>query len=560
MRGRLALVVVVAALAAAAVLRPTAPFTADAGPKLLQAKAFASLGGLPRTVPYPAAQVDPDRRFIPPFTVPMGDGLVSVYPVLFPVLAAAPVAALGERGAWLLPFAAAVAAAWLAGRVTRGLAGGDAALPAAVVLGATPLAFYALTLWEQTLAAALLLAAVALVVGEARRWSPVRWAGVGALLGAAFWVRTETAVALPLLAVPLLARRWRPAAAASAAAAVALVAGAAAQRVLLGAWWPLHLGYHAAPLLGGPGPVRDRVDAFAAAFVPEPFTAAATALWLAALAAALHPRWRDGRVARGLGLGAAAAALAAAAVAPAARWLAGASPTQAFPFASPAATWLPVAALPLALAGAPASSRADRRLWGVAGAAAWYLIAVTVAKPARSPEWGLRVLLPAAVLLTVVVLVLGKAGSRRTRVVVVLSVLAGVAVQGLGVALDRHGSAVHTAVVGAVLERTAPGGLVVTDTPILVLGSGTAFTERRFLFCASDGCLRAAAARIAEAGERELVAATVPGLAGGRFRIDPVLGEGCGEGWRLEMIRELPAGRHTLTLATYRRPGRAAAW
>ncbi len=560
MRGRLALTAVVVVLGAAAVLRPPAPFTADAGPKLLQAEAFAWGVGLPRSVPYPAAELDPDRRWVPPFMVPVGDGLASVYPVLFPLVAAVPVRVAGRGAAWSVPFLCAIAAAWLAGGLVRRLAGGDAAEPAVVVLAATPLAFYALTLWEQTLALVMVLGAITLVVAGKRSGSSVRWAAAGVLLAAACWTRTEVVVLLPLLGLPVVAGRWRPAVSAVAGGTAGLAIGAALQRVLLGAWRPLHLDYHAAPLLSGPGPVRERLQTFVATFIPEPLTTLATVVWVIAVIAALHPRWRERILTAILSTGAPAAALAAAFVAPAGRFMAGASPTEAFPFASPAATWLPVAALPAVLAGASLERRSDRWLWAIAGVAAWYLLIVTLAKPARSPEWGHRLLLPAAVLLTVVVLALARGQAGRVRFVVATCILGGIAVQGLGVALNRHGCSAHARVVSSVLAATGPGEVVVTDTPIVVLGSGTGFAERKFMFCASSGSLGALAEGLARAGETGFVLATVIGSAGAGLDPGEAVGIDRGLRWRRVQVEEIPVGRRTLRLARYEAQVRTGAW
>ena len=116
---KIGVAVFVVAAAALLVVIPTLPpaglFSADSGPKYWQTLAFAEGSGSPRVFEYPAEEVDPDRWQIPAFTAPVGNGLASIYPVLFPLLSAVPLRVAGDWGTRWVPWLAGVLTAWCVG-------------------------------------------------------------------------------------------------------------------------------------------------------------------------------------------------------------------------------------------------------------------------------------------------------------------------------------------------------------------------------------------------------------------------------------------------------------
>ena len=389
-------------LAVLATLPPTGFFSADSGPKFWQCLAFAEGGGWPRGFDYPAEGLDPGRRHIPPFTAPVGDRLASVYPVLFPLLAAVPELVAGDRALRLLPWLAALVAAWATGRLASALRGEPAPGPAAATaLAATPLAFYAIAFWEHSLASAMVVAGVLVVVegerGDSRHaW---RWWVLGLLVGLGAWVRTEVAFLAPLL---LLAAAWlrgaarlRPVVAVTGGCALGLAGGAAVQAVTLGRWLPLHATYHAGSSLRTHDFLASRLASLGHFVAPHWSCGLAAAVWLAALAITLSRPGSHSRAGQVWGIAAVVVAVAAATVVPAARWLSGAAPTDAFPVSAPTTTWVVLSALPLLLWSQRRVVVLDRRRWLVAAVAVWSVAAVFVARPVRSFEWGGRHFVPA---------------------------------------------------------------------------------------------------------------------------------------------------------------------
>jgi len=492
---------------------PVALFSADCGPKLWQTLAFAEGHDLPRVFDYPAADLDPDRRFIPPFVVAVESGLVSQYPVLYPLLAAAPMRIGGDRMMRLTPIAGGVLTALAAGLIASRLRRRQSAFAtAAVVLTATPLSFYTLTFWEHTTATAMLLGGLAVVVTAhtTGRRLVVGWVIAGALVGLSVWVRTEMLVLLPILACPLLLvdRRngLRATAAASLAAASGIVFGAVAQRLLLGRWLPMHLAYHSKPMIDSSSPLTARFQSLGRVFAPDAFTLVATVLWLLALAIVLTPRWRTSRLALSLGLATVAASGIAALVAPAVQLWAGVRPTDAFPYAAPAATWIIVAALPVVLWGQSTAEVFDRRRLLLALTAVWFAFAVLTAKPVESPEWGTRILLPTVILLTTVQMSFSVTAGRwrgLRRLTIAATIVAALVIQGLGLTLLHHGIEAHENIVANLVRTTQRDLPVVTDSYLIPLLTGRRFDNRKILYCNDDRALRAAVSRVGDRGLKQ---------------------------------------------------------
>ena len=362
-----------------------------------------------------------------------------------------------------------------------------------------------------------------------------------------------------VLAVPVVLHRTTGLAAAlggGTGAAAGALAGALVQRLTLGAWLPLHLAYHSTPFTRGGHLLGERVATFFATMTPDPVTSVASVMWVAALVSALGPQLRESTASRVLGVGAVAAAIVAALVAPGLRWLAGARPTEAFPYAAPIAAWILLAPLPLAIGVNPDRVR-DRRWQVIALLAIAFIVAVSLAKPARSPEWGHRLLLPSVLLATTALLALeplSAAAPRRVRTATLAALAAALVVQAGGVALLGHGIATHAGVVRSVLVATADGDVILTDTAMLPLGAGADFASRRFLFCASNGALAEALGRLSAGGEAGFVFATVGGLSQASLEPAATLAWPGGR-WHRSNRDVRMVGRHSVAVSHYVRDG-----
>jgi hypothetical protein len=563
-------VAALALLAVLATLPPTGFFSADSGPKFWQCLAFAEGEGWPRGFDYPAKDLDPERRHIPPFTAPVGDRLASIYPVLFPLLAAVPELVAGDRALRLLPWLAALLAAWATGRLASALRGEPATWPAAAMaLAATPLAFYALAFWEHSLASAMVVAGLLLVVegerGEARPW---RWWALGLLVGLGAWVRTEVAFLAPLL---LLAAAWLrgaarlwPVVAVTGGCALGLAGGAAVQAVTLGRWLPLHATYHAGSSLRAHDFLVSRLASLGHFVAPHWSCGLAAAVWLAALAVTLSRPGSRGRAGQAWGIAAVAAAVAAATVAPAVRWLSGAAPTDAFPVSAPAATWVVLSALPLLLWSQPREVVLDRRRWLVAAVAVWSVAAVFVARPVRSLEWGGRFFVPAGLLLlalTASLPVADGAWRRLRRAAVGLAVATAVAVQALGLVLLRHGATTHHRLTVELLAFSEAGEPVVTDSYMVPLLSGRGWWQRRFLYATGRPGVERLAASFVQQGVARWTYATLERAPAGVLGDDRELVGADGVRWISVLGEERDVGSERLRLLRFerRRPRPAAA-
>jgi hypothetical protein len=162
---------------------------------------------------YWAAELDPEARAHPFFsTFRVGDQYVDAT-TLSVLLAGYPLWRLGGyRLALMLPMAGALAAAFVARGVARRLDGPADGWPAFWLAGlASPIAIYALDLWEHTIGVALMAGAVLVLFDALGHRSPWRGALAGALFGLAFSLRTEALVyvvsSFAIVGVALLVRR-----------------------------------------------------------------------------------------------------------------------------------------------------------------------------------------------------------------------------------------------------------------------------------------------------------------------------------------------------------------
>ncbi|HOC43898.1 MAG TPA: hypothetical protein PKJ99_12855 [Thermoanaerobaculales bacterium] len=554
-----------------ATLPPTGFFSADSGPKYWQCLAFAEGEGSPRGFDYPARGLDPELHHIPPFTAPVGDRLASIYPVLFPLLAAVPEAAAGDRALRLLPWLAAILAAWATGRLASALRGEAVTWPAAAAaLAATPLAFYAIAFWEHSLASAMVVVGLLVVVEGERGRARVawRWLVLGVLVGLGAWVRTEAAFLVPLLVAAAAWRggpaRLRCALAFAGGCAAGLACGAAVQSAALGTWLPMHVTYHAASTFRAHELLSPRLASLAHFVAPDWSCGLGAAVWLAALAMNLTRAGSRSRAGRILGVAAVAVAVGAATVVPAVRWLAGARPTDAFPATAPATTWVVLSALPLLLWGQPRAATGDKRRLMVAAAAAWSIFAVFVARPVHSFEWGSRLFLTAVLLLLAVTASLRVAGGpwrRLRRAAVVAAVATAIAVQGLGLVLLRHGATTHHRIGAAVLAFSGQGEPVVSDSYMVPLISGRGWWQRRFLYVTGRPGLELLAASFAKGGVARWTYATLERPPAGLLEGGGELVGSDGSRWRPRLAEDREVGSERLRLLRFERrwPRRAEA-
>jgi hypothetical protein len=563
-------VAAIALLAILATLPPTGFFSADSGPKYWQCVAFAEGEGWPRGFDYPARDLDPERRHIPPFTAPIGDRLASIYPVLFPLLAAVPELAAGDRALRLLPWLAALAAAWATGRLASALRGDPVTgWGSAAALAATPLAFYAIAFWEHSLAAAMVVVGLLLVVEGERDGArmPWRWGALGVLVGLGTWVRSEVVFLAPVLVVAAVWQngpaRPRSVLALAGGCVAGLAGGAAVQAVTLGRWLPLHATYHAGSSLRAHDFLASRLASLTEFAAPHWSAGLAAAVWLVALAITLSRSGSRSRAGELAGVAAVAAAVATATVVPVVRWLSGAAPTDAFPVSAPVATWIVLSTLPLLLWGQPRAAVLNRRRWLVAAAAVGSVAAVFVARPVRSFEWGGRFFVPAGLLLLALTASLPVAyGARRRlrRAAVGVAVATAVVVQALGLVLLRHGATTHQTLTAELLAFSEAGEPIVTDSYMLPLLSGRGWWQRRFLYATGRPGVERLAASIAQQGVARWTYATLERAPAGLLGDDRVLVGADGVRWIAVLEEERDVRSERLRLVRFeRRRSRPAA-
>lgn len=249
-RLRAGLVLIALYSAIACVLPADLFWSPDEGAKFLQLAGYH--GRWPRLeqrVPYGGRPLDPRYRFYPQplptghrfhlvsqlYPRPAAAGRVETnWPPLFPLLSRLPFAVFGFRGLHLLPIAAGVGTALLAGAISRRIIP-RAEIPVMIAIGlCTPVLFYSTLFWEHTLGVAFGVAALALCI-RGPRLSPLDAIAASACLILAIALRLEMvvlagSVAVALIAQPVLRRseaagdrRWK----AASAAAFATMAGAA---------------------------------------------------------------------------------------------------------------------------------------------------------------------------------------------------------------------------------------------------------------------------------------------------------------------------------------------
>jgi hypothetical protein len=232
-------------------LPPHTFYAGDPGVKLIAARQAIAEPTRPFEIPLPEIAGEP-APFVDRFFLVHGDHSHAVTPELFPLLSAPFIAALGIRGAYVLPAAglllALASTAWLGVLLDRRRSA--AGLLLTVFLG-TPLLFYGLEFWEHAPAVGVAMLATALLVHSAVRPSgPSRFFGVGLLFGIATLLRPEALWfgAAAVAAAPLL--RWPP----SRGPLAATAAGLLVPLMLFTIYTLLHFGHPWPPHIeGNPG-------------------------------------------------------------------------------------------------------------------------------------------------------------------------------------------------------------------------------------------------------------------------------------------------------------------
>ena len=173
----------------------------DEGAKFIQMNSVAWRDGFQYALPYGARPLDPELAFYPShcrfedlYPAPLADGTVKFHwPIWFPLASRFLVATLGLTGLYVVPLLSGWMVALLAGAL---MSVWDVRLAPLAILAvglATPIAFFSLTFWEHTLATALGVAALAIVVARDRVRPRLLWL-VFPLLVAAAALRVEMAL------------------------------------------------------------------------------------------------------------------------------------------------------------------------------------------------------------------------------------------------------------------------------------------------------------------------------------------------------------------------------
>jgi hypothetical protein len=489
----------------------------DCGNKALVARRLVETGFREAAFDYPGATLDPAGRWFPiqpPFALARGGAFVSTYPLAYPALAALGFAALGPRGLRApaaLGGATGVALfAWWSAPVL----GAFGAFAAATSLGlATPLFFYAVTVWEHSLTLALTLGAWVVLSRE----RGARWALAGALVGLACWLREELVLmGLAVIGVALARRRPLRLAAAFALGGTLPVA---ALLLFNSAFYGHALGGHVAATLGSSSAASafaaharaDRTSAvpgLLGGFGHDPGERLAFALLGVGLplAGAIAPRRvRDGRV---LGSSLAAAALAAWGVA-AFRMLGASAPLRELVLHNGLMLQWPM----FALAGLGARrvledprchSLQTAALAGALFSALAALAGVLLpsgfgVQSGAGVHWGPRVLIPALPAFVLFAWVAGFGRAAVLRFALGALVLAGVASTALSTWF-----LVQQKLDGARLAerlRSLPPRVLVTNHPLLAQHLAGLWQEKTILLGTDLATIRGAAEAVAQSGQ-----------------------------------------------------------
>jgi hypothetical protein len=496
----------------------------DTGGKVATLRAMDRCGCLDPDVGYWAERWDRDGSLHPLYYArPMGTEAQRkwVDVTTLPMLAAAlPLWELGGyRAALLLPMAGAVAAALAAAAVAR-RAALDAGPRAYAVAGlASPLAVYALDLWEHAIGAGLVGWAVVLLYDlvDERTARPWRAPAAALLFGLAATMRTEAlvygAVAAVVAATVLLWRRAANARRVAVLGAIALpsvvaplVANEALERAVVGAGMRASRAASAASVAGD-APAGRGVEALQTTVAAG--GGAAGVVLGAAIVLALALAWRRGRSRAGKS----DARFALAAVAAAAALFAVRAVSGGLGFVPGMAVAWTLAAGALVTTSLPAPlERAIRRRSTVPVAialAAIPLVLLAQYRGGAAPQWGGRYLLPSGLLLTAAAV--AQLRTLAKPVATAMTALA-VGVTAFGVAWLAVRSHDVARTIAAIERRPEP--VVVSTVAHLAREGGASYGDKRWLTALGRAELREAASVVEAAGEERLLLVEYAALAG----------------------------------------------
>jgi hypothetical protein len=478
---------------------PRGTLGSDSAGKLATLSVMNHNGSLDVDVGYWAAQADPTGALHPLYyTNAVGGKWVQVT-TLPQLVAAYPLYRIGgPRAVLLLPMLGALLTALAARALARRLSGGSGWLAFWVIGLATPVAIYALDVWEHSLGLGLMTwgAVVLLDVADGRGGWRAALAG-GALFGAAATMRTEALVPLAVastiacIAVLVRDRKIMPAALRGAAivagAATALLGEHVLERVVLGVDLRAGRASHTAAA-AGTGTVERAKEALVTAvglngFEPSTDWVLGGAIVLLVGGGAWWLARRPARVPLGAGLFALAAALYVA------RFSVGLG------FVPGLFTACPLAAAGLALAW----SRGAFRLPALLAVVTLPIVWIAQYSGNAKPQWGGRYVLLSAVLLAVIAVV----ALRDRRVALVTTVAFSLVVTLCGVAwLSERSHAIADGMETLIARNDQ--AVVSTEGHLLREGGAFYHAGRHWLTATSRPQLLRAVRIVGDAGDTEV--------------------------------------------------------
>jgi hypothetical protein len=169
----------------------------DSAARFVQLESLDRSHGREIAIPYPAASLDPQGRYVPFgrwfHFARDGRQYVSYLPY-FSLASVPPYRLLGFPGLAAIPAASGLAVVWVTYRLLRRRVPALAGAGALTAGLGTPLVVYSGVFWDHALVAALSASALAALFAQVDRDRPLSaWhvAGAGALLGAGLWMRSE---------------------------------------------------------------------------------------------------------------------------------------------------------------------------------------------------------------------------------------------------------------------------------------------------------------------------------------------------------------------------------
>ena len=481
---------------------PRGTLGSDSAGKLATLRVMSRNGSLDVDLGYWAAHADPTGALHPLYYTNLVGGKWVQVTTLPQLIAAYPLYRIGgERAVLLLPMLGALLTALAARALARRLSGGSGWLAFWVIGLATPVAIYALDVWEHSLGLGLMTwgAVFLLDVADGRGGWKAALAG-GALFGAAATMRTEALVplavasAIACIAVLVRDRKIMRAAVRGAAivagAATALLVEHALERVVLGVDLRAGRASHTAAA-AGTGTVERAKEALVTAvglngFEPSTDWLLGGAMVLLVGAGAWCLARRPARLPLGVGFFALAAALYVA------RFSVGLG------FVPGLFTACPLAAAGLALGW---SRRAGRACGLPALLAVVTLPIVWIAQYSGNakPQWGGRYVLLSAVLLAVVAVV----ALRDRRAALVATVGFSLVVTLCGVAwLSERSHAIADGMETLIARHDQ--AVVSTEGHLLREGGAFYDADRHWLTATSGPELRRAVRIVGDAGDTEV--------------------------------------------------------